>query len=394
MSTAVSAISLTIPILTALREVLGPPEPVHPLHVPRFAGNESRYTQECIDSTFVSSVGPFVDRFEEELAEVTGAGKVVAVVNGTAALHMALVLSGVEPGDEVLVPALTFVATAAAVRYCGAVPHFVEVEDTTLGMDPAALREHLRAVAETTTDGSCRNRRTGRRLRAMVPVHVYGQPCRIEELAELAAEYGIALVEDAAEALGSRLHGRHAGTFAPIGTLSFNGNKTLTTGGGGALLLADEATARRARHLTTTAKVPHRWEYDHDELGYNYRMPNLNAALGCAQLEQLPDFLRSKRTLFHRYREALTGVEGVRLLEERPGTESNYWLQTLILDEDRADQREDLLAATNEAGYLTRPAWKLMNHLQPYADCPTAPLPVAESLERRVINLPSSAGLV
>jgi perosamine synthetase len=383
---------LTTPLLAALREVLGPPDPVHPLHVPRFGGNESRYTQECIDSTFVSSVGPFVDRFEEELAAVTGAGKVVAVVNGTAALHMALLLSGVEPGDEVLVPALTFVATAAAVRYCGAVPHFVEVEETTLGMDPEALRSYLGTIA-TRADGTCRNRETGRRLRAMVPVHVYGQLCRIEELVELAAEYGIALVEDAAEALGSRLHGRHAGTFAPIGTLSFNGNKTLTTGGGGALLLADEATAHRARHLTTTAKVPHRWEYDHDELGYNYRLPNLNAALGCAQLEQLPEFLRSKRALFQRYREALAGVDGVRLLEERPGTESNYWLQTLLLDEDRADERDALLAATNEAGYLTRPAWKLMNHLRPYADCPTAPLPVAESLERRVINLPSSAGL-
>ncbi len=363
-----------------------------PLHEPRFQSNELQYVSDCVRSTFVSSVGAYVDRFERELAEFTGARRAVAVVNGTAALQVALKLAGVQSNDEVIVPAMTFVATANAVQYLGAVPHFADSEEATLGLDPNALRGWLQTIAERAGDGY-RNFQTGRRLRALVPMHTFGHPCDLDGLMGLAHDYRLTLVEDAAESLGSRYHGRHTGTLGLLGTLSFNGNKIVTTGGGGAILTDQEALADHAKHLTTTAKVPHRWDYVHDEIGYNFRMPNLNAALGCAQLEQLPASLASKRRLFERYRAALAGVEGVRLMQEPPGCESNYWLQTLILSDSAADQRDDILAATNDAGLMTRPAWTLMHYLEPYRDCPRAPLPVAESLARRIINLPSSAGL-
>ncbi len=267
------------------------------LHEPRFAGNEWVYLKECLDSTFVSSVGKFVDRFESELAAYTGAKHAVAMVNGTAALHIALRLAGVRPDDEVLVPTITFVATANAVTYCGALPHFVESEERTLGVDPVALREYLQRTTECRGD-HCVNRATGRVIRALVPMHTFGHPVDIERLCAIARDFRLALIEDAAESLGSTVGERHAGTFGVMGTLSFNGNKTITTGGGGAILTNDRVLAGRAKHLTTTAKVPHRWEYLHDEIGYNYRLPNLNAALGCAQLEQLPAFLSAKRRLF------------------------------------------------------------------------------------------------
>jgi len=316
----------------------------------------------------------------------------VAVVNGTAALHVALLLAGVQPEDEVLIPALTFVATANAVRYCAATPHFIDSEDRTLGVDADALRAYLERIADRTA-GQCINRQTGRVIRALVPMHTFGHPVDIEALLAVASDYGIALVEDAAEALGSTCHGRGAGTFGQFGTLSFNGNKTITTGGGGAILTDDPALAKRAKHLTTTAKLPHRWAFEHDEVGYNYRLPNINAALGCAQLEQLPALLAAKRRLFAAYAEAFAGLPGVRLLAEPAGCESNYWLQALILDADQAEQRDAVLAATNDAGLMTRPIWTLMHHLKPFRDCPSAPLPVAESLARRVINIPSSAHL-
>jgi len=363
------------------------------LHEPRFHGNEQRYVQDCIASTFVSSVGAYVERFERELAEYTGARRAVAVVNGTAALQVALQLAGVQAGDEVIIPALTFVATANAVHYLGAVPYFADSEATTLGLDPAALRDWLNTTAERTASG-CRNRTTQRRIRALVPMHCFGHPCDLDGLRALAHDYRLTLVEDAAESLGSYYHGQHTGTFGLLGTLSFNGNKIITTGGGGAILTHDDRLADQAKHLTTTAKRPHRWAYEHDQIGYNYRMPNLNAALGCAQLEQLPNFLASKRRLFERYRSAFSGIDHLRLLAEPPGCESNYWLQTLILDESVADQRDAILAATNDAGLMTRPAWTPLHELAPYRDCPRAPLPVAESLARRVINVPSSAGLV
>jgi len=349
--------SLSGAIVDRLRAVL-PDGPVQ-LHEPRFLGNEQCYVQDCIASTFVSSVGVYVDRFERELAEYTGACRAVAVVNGTAALQVALQLAGVHEGDEVLVPALTFVATANAVHYLGGIPHFVDIDEETLGLDPVALKDWLDHAAERTVDGT-RNRHTGRRIRALVPIHAFGHPCRLDELKAVAHDYKLTMVEDAAESLGSRYRGRHTGTFGLLGTLSFNGNKTITTGGGGAILTDDERLADQAKHLTTTAKRPHRWDYFHDEIGYNFRMPNINAALGCAQLEQLSDFLASKRRLAERYVDSFRGLKEVHLMEEPPESVSNYWLQTLILAESVADQRDAILAATNDGSLMTRPAWTLI----------------------------------
>ena len=363
------------------------------LHEPTFAGKEWEYLKECLDSTFVSSVGKFVDRFEAELAAYTGAKHAVAVVNGTAALQVALQLAGVRPEDEVLVPALTFVATACAVKYCGATPHFVDSEERTLGLDPVALRNHLNRAAEIRS-GQCINRKTGRIIRAVVPMHAFGHPVNVDEMLAVARDFKLALVEDAAESLGSTYKGRHTGTFGVMGTLSFNGNKTITTGGGGAILTNDTALGKRAKHLTTTAKVAHRWEYRHDEVGYNYRLPNINAALGCAQLEQMNSFLAAKRGIFERYSEAFANVPYTRIVAEPEGCRSNYWLQTLLLDKSAAHQRDSILAATNDAGLMTRPTWTLMHKLGPYGDCPRMELPVAESLECRLINLPSSSKII
>lgn len=362
------------------------------LHEPCFDGNEWQYLKECLDSTFVSSVGKFVDRFESELAAYTGARHAVAVVNGTAALHVALQLAGVQSGDEVLTPALTFVATANAVSYCGAIPHFVDCEEVTLGMSAGALREHLSSIAEV-RQGVSVNRQTGRRIRAILPMHTFGHPSDIDGLLAVARDFHLSFVEDAAESLGSLYHGRHTGTFGAMGTLSFNGNKTITTGGGGAILTNDPQLARQAKHLTTTAKIPHRWAYEHDDIGYNYRMPNLNAALGCAQLERMPDFLAAKRRLFEAYSESFAGVAGMSIVGEPVGSTSNFWLQTLKLDEADGVQRDSILAASNDAGYMTRPVWAPVHTLQPYIDCPRMPIPITQSLERRLINLPSSAGL-
>lgn len=375
-------------ILQAIRAVAG--EGPVALHEPRFAGNEWAYLKDCLDSTFVSSVGRYVDRFEADLAAYTGARHAVAVVNGTAALHVALQLAGVQEGDEVLVPALTFVATANAVAYCGATPHFVDSEERTLGLDPQALRDYL-LVATEMRDGNCINRTTGRVIRAVIPMHAFGHPLDIEGVLALARDFHLEVVEDATESLGSTIYGKHTGTFGRMGVLSFNGNKVITTGGGGAILTDDPELAKHAKHLTTTAKLPHRWAYVHDEIGYNYRLPNINAALGCAQLEQLAGFVESKRRLHQRYQAAFAGIAEARILAEPTGCLSNYWLQTLLLEESAAGLRDELLQATNDTGLMTRPIWELMSRLPPYRACPQMALPVAESLERRVINLPSSA---
>lgn len=377
-------------IVRAIKSVVG--DGPLALHEPRFNGNEWVYLKECLDSTFVSSVGKFVDRFEDDLATFTGAKRAVAVVNGTAALHVALRLAGVEAGDEVLLPALTFIATANAVAYCQATPHFVDSEERSLGIDAVALREYLSTITEM-CNGQCVNRSTGRIIRAMVPMHTFGHPVDIDALLAIAHDFHLKLIEDAAESLGSTVDGQHTGTFGLMGTLSFNGNKTITTGGGGAILTNDVELGKRAKHITTTAKLPHRWNFVHDEVGFNYRLPNLNAALGCAQLEQLPGFLRDKRRLFEQYQSAFARVPGVHLVAEPANCSSNYWLQTLLLDAAHADQRDAVLAATNDAGLMTRPIWALMNRLPMYANAPRAPLPIAESLEQRVINIPSSAGL-
>jgi perosamine synthetase len=387
----INSITLAEKVVDAIRVAIGPAAAI--LHEPSFSGNEWLYVKECLDSTFVSSVGKFVDRFELELAEFTGAKHVVAVVNGTAALHIALLLAGVKSGDEVLVPALTFVATANAVSYCNAVPHFVDSEEKTLGMDAAKLRDYLSSATEQRAN-QCVNRKTGRVIRALVPMHTFGHPVDLEGLLAISRDFGIALIEDAAESLGSYYHGVHTGTFGLLGTLSFNGNKTITTGGGGAILTNDPLLARRAKHITTTAKLPHSWEYRHDEIGFNYRLPNLNAALGCAQLEQLTTILDKKRQVFTLYKEAFSKVRGLSLMSEPSQSKSNYWLQTLILDHAEAGQRERVLAATNNAGYMTRPAWALMNELLPYEECPSMDLAGVRSLAARIINIPSSPSLI
>ena len=378
-------------VVAALRTVIGKKPAV--LHEPSFSGNEWLYLKECLDSTFVSSVGKFVDRFESDLAAFTGAKHAVAVVNGTAALHIALKLAGVKAGDEVLIPALTFVATANAVAYCGAVPHFLDSEERTLGVDAVKLRDYLAHHTEQRAD-QCVNRATGMVIRALVPMHTFGHPVDLDGVIAIAHDFNLALVEDAAESLGSYYHGKHTGTFGFMGTLSFNGNKTITTGGGGAILTDNAELARHAKHLTTTAKQPHAWEYRHDEIGYNYRMPNLNAALGCAQLEQLPKMLAAKRELFQRYQAAFATVSGIRLMVEPSQCKSNYWLQTLVLDTKYTDQRDILLQATNEGGIITRPAWILMHELTPFRECPRMDLAGAKSLVQRLINIPSSSNLL
>lgn len=363
------------------------------LHEPYFGGNEKRYLDECITSTFVSSVGKFVDKFEQDLIDYTGAKRAIAVVNGTAALQIALKLGGVERGDEVLVPSVTFIGTANAVNYIGGVAHFVDSEEVSLGIDPIALESWLKHSAERTSDG-CRNIFTGNRIKAIVPVHVFGNPCNLESLIKIAYDNKIEIIEDAAESLGSFYNGKHTGTFGKLGTLSFNGNKIVTTGGGGAILTNDDSLADKAKHLTTTAKLPHRWEYDHDQVGYNFRMPNINAALGCAQLEQLDFFLKSKRKLFDAYESAFKKISQVNLLKESKKNISNYWLQAIILKKEFSDQKDSILEETNDNGFLTRPLWKLIHKLEFYSNNPKAPLPVAESLYKRIINLPSGVGLI
>ncbi len=378
--------------LGAVRQVLGAAPGMIALHEPEFAGNEWAYVKECIDTGWVSSVGAFVDRFERDLAATTGAAHAVATVNGTAALHMCLLLAGVQPGDEVLMPALTFIATANAASYCGAVPHFVDSEATSLGVCANALQAHLQQAATLRGD-ACFNRHTGARIRVLVVMHVFGHPCELDALAEVARRWHLVLIEDAAESLGSTYHGRHTGNVGLLSALSFNGNKVVTTGGGGAVLTNDPALAKRAKHLTTTARTPHRWSFVHDEVGYNYRLPNLNAALGCAQLERLPGMVQRKRQLAARYEAALAGVPGVRFLREPTGTASNYWLNAIVLNEAHEAHRDELLAALNDAGYMARPLWTLMHRLPMYQACPRSDLRTALQLEARVVNLPSSAKL-
>jgi perosamine synthetase len=300
---------------------------------------------------------------------------------------------GVEPGDEVLIPSLTFVATANAVHWCGAVPHLVDADRTTLGLDPASLAAHLEKIAELGADG-CRNRNTGRPIRAVVPMHVFGHPVDMPALNELSRRWGLTVVEDAAESLGSMIGDRHCGRFGRLAALSFNGNKILTTGGGGAILTDDSALAARCKHLSTTARVRHAWSFLHDEPGFNFRMPNVNAALGVAQLGRLPSALARKRRLTERYQAALAAIGGVSLFREPRGTHSNYWLQAILLDPQVAGRRDEVLAALHAAGIQARPAWTPMHHLPMYADCPQAPLPVTDELAARVINLPASPGLV
>lgn len=385
--------NLVTQVTAAICEVVRPGDNAFiPLHKPTFRGREKDYMVECIDTEWVSTAGPFVERFERDLAAYCGVKRAVAVCNGTAALHTCFILAGLQPGDEVIIPTLTFVATANAVSYAGAVPHFADSEESTFGIDPVKLAEHLENVAEM-RDGACYNRETGKRITAISPMHTFGHPSLVDELLLVADRFNIAFFEDAAESLGSYYKGRHCGSFGKINAVSFNGNKVITTGGGGALLTNDDALADRAKHITTTAKLPHAWRYDHDVVGYNYRMPNLNAALGVAQLEQIPDLLASKRALAMRYAQIFAEVPNVTFITEPEHCKSNYWLNALLFDRGFEEALEVTLKATNQAGLMTRPAWKPMHQLPMFADAPRMDLSIAESLARRLINIPSSAEL-
>lgn len=379
-------------IINALKSVMPAGKTHVALHEPCLRGNEKTYLNDCLDSTFVSYVGNYVEKFEAMLAEFTGVKKAVVVVNGTAALHIALKLAGVEPGDEVLTPALTFVATANAVTYCSAIPHFVDSEERTLGLDPFKLRDYLNDITILNKSG-CINKYTGRRLKAVIPMHTFGHPVDLDPLEDICNEFNIVMIEDAAESLGSYYKGKHTGNRGKLSILSFNGNKTITTGGGGAVITNDENLGKLAKHLTTTAKISHRWEYKHDHIGYNYRLPSINAALGCAQMEQLPMFLEKKRKLAESYRKAFQGIEGLSFFSEHSFPRSNYWLNVLLLDEAFSDKRDEVLAKTNDAGIMTRPAWTPMHKLAMFENSPKMDLRVAESLEQRLINIPSSATL-
>jgi perosamine synthetase len=404
-------------IVDFIRELYLKPGGVIPLHAPIFNGNEVKYLEECIDSTYVSSVGRFVDQFEVEIAKYTGAKKAVACVNGTSALHLALKLVGVVPGDEVITQPLTFVATANAITYCGAIPLFLDVDIDTLGLSPVKLETWLKQniifkKRETqnskpgTLNSEPFNKFTGHRISACVPMHTFGHPCRIDEIIGICNRYNIPIVEDAAESLGSFYKEKHTGTFGKIGVLSFNGNKILTSGGGGMLLFMDEELAKHAKHLTTQSKIPHSWEFVHDEIGYNYRMPNINAALGLAQLEQLPDFLKSKRKIGQAYMEFFSTFHqfnnstlqpfnsstnhsvSPQFITEPKNAQSNYWLNC-ILFRTKAD-RDNFLEYTNERGVITRPAWQLMNDLLMFAHCQTDDLINSKELAKRLVNIPSS----
>lgn len=358
-----------------------------PLHEPHFAGNEKRYVLDCIDSTFVSSVGEYVNRFEAMMREITGARYAVAITNGTLALHISLILAGVREGDEVVTQPLTFVATCNAIAYQHAYPVFVDVDRDTMSLSPAALRAFLEEYAER-RGNSCYNRTSGRRIAAVLPMHTFGIPGRIVDLARLCEEWGIALVEDAAESIGATVGNQHTGTFGLVGAFSFNGNKTVTCGGGGCVVTNDDRLGKLGKHLTTTAKVPHAWEFFHDRVGFNYRLPNLNAALACAQLEQLSSILIDKRQTAMCYKEFCI-EQSISFMDEIRGSSANFWLNAILAGS--REERDALLTEGNASGIMLRPAWRLMHHLPPFSGAQHGPLDNAEWLEARLVNLPSSA---
>ncbi|HEX2921592.1 MAG TPA: LegC family aminotransferase [Bacteroidales bacterium] len=408
-------------IVSFIRELYNQPEGIIPLHAPVFTGNEKKYINECIDSTYVSSVGKYVDLFEDAIAKYTGAKKAVACVNGTSALHLALKLAGVQPGDEVITQPLTFIATANAITYCGAKPVFLDVDMDTMGLSPTALSNWLeqniifKTIKPETRNAKHEtrnlkpetrnpkpetrnpepettkfpfNKNTSRPVSACVPMHTFGHPCHIDEIVEICNHYNIQVVEDAAESLGSYYKGLHTGTFGHIGALSFNGNKIITTGGGGMLLFQSEDLAKYAKHLTTQAKLPHQWEFVHDETGYNYRMPNINAALGLAQLEQIQVFLASKRSIAEEYKDFFSNSSEI-FISEPPGAQSNYWLNCILLHSK--NERDNFLQYSNENQVMTRSAWQLMNRLVMFRNCNTDDLANAYRLADRLVNIPSSA---
>ena len=357
-----------------------------PLHEPLFNGNEKKYLNECIDSTFVSSVGKFVDLFENKIAEYTGAKYAIATVNGTAALHIALKLAGVKPDTEVITQPLTFIATANAITYTGANPVFIDVDKDTMGLSAEKLLNFLKKKTFV-KNGKTFNKNTGKQISAILPMHTFGHPVRIEEIKNICTQYNIPLIEDAAESLGSFYKGKHTGTFGLFGTLSFNGNKTITTGGGGMILTGDERLAKLAKHLTTQAKIPHKWEYKHDYIAYNYRLTNIAAALGVAQMEQLPEFINAKRNLAKLYTNFFSNLN-IKFVTEPEFAQSNYWLNAIILKDK--EERDRFLEYTNANGIMTRPIWKLISHLEMYKGCQTEDIENSLYLADRVVNIPSS----
>ena len=372
--------------ISFIREVFNTPKDFIPLHAPYFGGNEKKYLIDTIDSTFVSSVGAYVNKFEEMMCEITGAKYAIATTNGTVALQLALTACGVGKKDEVITQPLTFVATANAVTHAGATPVFIDVDKDTMGLSPEALKGFLSKFAEY-KNGDTYNKTTGKKIAACIPMHTFGFPARIKELKTICDEYNIILIEDAAESLGSYVKGKHTGTFGTMGTFSFNGNKTVTCGGGGAIVTNDEKLANHAKHLSTTATVSHAWEFVHDHIGYNYRMPNLNAAVACAQLEQLENILNNKRELSHRYKDFFSNLD-ISFVEEMAETKANYWLNCVVLPD--LNERNKFLEETNGSKVMTRPIWKLMNKLPMYSSCYSDDLINCEWLEDRVVNIPSS----
>ena len=360
-----------------------------PLHEPRFTGNEKKYLNDCIDSTFVSSIGKYVDTFEKEFAKVVGSKYAIAAVNGTAALHISLILADVKKDDEIITQPLTFIATCNAISYIGAKPIFVDVDLDTMGLSPESLKNFLETNCEI-IENKCINKTTCKTIKACVPMHTFGHSCKIDEIKGICDDWCIALVEDAAESLGSMYKNKHTGTFGKVGAFSFNGNKIITSGGGGVIVTDDGALAKRAKHITTTAKIPHPYEYVHDEIGYNYRMPNLNAALLVAQLEQLEKFLTSKRELANIY-EDFFKLQDIKFIKEPRDSKSNYWLQAILLNNKK--QRDEFLDFTNKNGVMTRPIWRLCNQLEMFKDCQSTDLNNAKFLEERIVNIPSSVRL-
>jgi aminotransferase in exopolysaccharide biosynthesis len=373
-------------IIDKIRSIYGEKDGYIPLHAPIFTGNEKKYLEECIDSTYVSSVGRFVDLFEEKIAEYTGSSRAVVCVNGTNALHLALRLVGVEQNDEVISQPLTFIATANAISYCGAIPVFLDVDRSTMGLSPVSLEAFL-SLNSIMKGDECFNKTTGRRIKACVPMHTFGHPCRIDEIAVICDKFNIELIEDAAESIGSFYKGKHTGTFGKIGVLSFNGNKTITTGGGGMLLFDDKQLALKAKHLTTQAKVPHQWNFYHDEIGYNYRMPNINAALGVAQLENLNFYIEKKRLLAKTYEDFFRLKEVIFFCEPKDCI-SNYWLNVILFGSK--DDRDQFLTESNAQRVMTRPAWCLMNKLPMFKNCQAGSMENSEWIEERLVNIPSS----
>lgn len=373
-------------IIHKVRSLFNEPKEFIPLHIPHFSGNEKKYVIECIDSTYVSSIGQFVNDFEKSIADLTGAKRCIVCVNGTNAIHLALVACGVEQEDEVLTQPLTFIATVNAISYTLATPVFIDVDKDTMGLSPVSLGKFLRE--NTVIKGNeCYNKITGKRIKACLPMHTFGHAARIDEIKTICEEYHIVLIEDAAEAIGSSYKNKHLGTYGLMGTFSFNGNKTITTGGGGAIITDDEELADKLKHLSTQAKIPHKWRYEHDQIGYNYRMPNINAAIGLAQIENIEYILKQKRKLAQSYKDFFTSID-VKVFEERSNENCNYWLNAVILNSK--EQQQTFLTQLNEAGVMCRPIWELMTEMVMFKDCQKTNLDNAQWLSQRVVNIPSS----